>query len=201
MSLVNQFVHKTILQDTKEQYINDQIIVRFRYCQRMANNNGTPLLAHSQILAFPLVMLLSFSAFFVYSVFRACFSLMRMTSLVLSLFTKGFGPLRAHFSLLGYKKMEGSKALLTFFGLPKLFCIRFAQVVRQQICFGLFPFSVLFWVILGPQLLFLKDAPSRGFLSVHSPFKVGWAILGPPFITLFKCSFAAGHLLHIFLLA
>ena len=75
MSLVNQFVHKTILQDTKEQYINDQIIVRFRYCQRMANNNGTPLLAHSQILAFPLVMLLSFSAFFVYSVFRACFSL------------------------------------------------------------------------------------------------------------------------------
>ena len=94
-----------------------------------------------------------------------------MTSLLVSLFTKGVRPLRAHFSLLGYKRMEGSKALLIFFDLPKLFRIRFAQVVLQQICFGLFPLSVLFWVILGPQLLFLKDAPSRGYLSASFPIQ------------------------------
>ena len=99
------------------------------------------------------------------------FSLMRMTSLLLALFTKGFGPLRVHFSLLGYKKMEVSKALLIFFGLPKFFCIRFPQVVLQQICLGLSLFSVLFWVILGPQLLFLEDAPSRGYLSVSFPIQ------------------------------
>ena len=42
------------------------------------------------------------------------FSLKRMTSMLLPLFTKGVRPLQAYFSLLRYKKMEGSKALCLY---------------------------------------------------------------------------------------
>ena len=95
-------------------------------------------------------------------------SLMRMTSLLLSLFANGFGPLRAHFSLLGYKKMEGSKALF-----------RFAQVVLHQICPGcsvadLFWAFPLFCAILGyirPTITLLERCPSRGYLSVSFPIQ------------------------------
>ena len=84
---------------------------------------------------------------------------------------KRFGPLRAHFSLLGYK--FGRVLGYICFGLPKLLCIKFAQVVLQQMNFGLSPFFMVLWAISGPQLLFLEEVPSsaRGYLLVSFPIQ------------------------------